>query len=64
MIVVITSFEKEPMTVSLPLDELQLPIHHLCKNNGQESSIDGSETLSGLWNVTHLRDSSTCMVGI
>ena len=30
MIVVIVSFEQEPLDVSLPLDELQLPIHHLC----------------------------------
>ncbi len=30
MIVIIVSFEKEPTTISLPLDELQLPIHTLC----------------------------------
>lgn len=62
MIVVIVSFEKEPLDVSLPLDELQLPIHHLCLIAPRVQCLDGAEKLTGLWNVEFFHNASTCMV--
>ena len=31
IIVILASFETEPISISLPLDELLLPIHRMCK---------------------------------